>query len=397
MPITDGELTALRADTPGVAHRVHLNNAGAALMPRPVYEAIQDHITLEVQIGGYEAAAQEAERCQNVYSSVSRLIGAAPKEIALVENATVAWQMAFHAIDFKPGDKIITARAEYGANYVSYLQKAKASGVEILVLPDDETGASDANALEAMIDESVKLISLTHIPTNGGLINPAAEIGTIAKKYNIPYLLDACQTAGQMPMNVEDLHCDFLSVTGRKFLRGPRATGFLYVRGKWLEGEASLEPPFIDHFAAPWVAEDRYELRADARRFENWENAYALRLGLGAAIDYALDVGLERIQERAFGLADELRYRLADISGVEVRDLGAERCAIVTFTHDGVEAGAIKQRAAGEGINISVSRSDSTRLDAEQRNLPDLARVSPHYYNTQEEIARFADMVRKIG
>ena len=254
MQISDAELAGLRADTPGVTHRVHLNNAGAALMPRPVFEAVQAHLTLEYEIGGYEAAAQEAERCQNVYASVARLIGAAPQEIALVENATVAWQMAFHALEFEPGDKIITARAEYGANYVSYLQKAKSCGVEILVLPDDKAGASDASALEAMIDDKVKLISVTHIPTNGGLINPAAEIGAIATKHNIPYLLDACQTAGQMPMNVDTLKCDFLSVTGRKYLRGPRSTGFLYVRGKWLEGEGGVEPPFIDHFAAPWIA-----------------------------------------------------------------------------------------------------------------------------------------------
>ena len=263
------DVAALRAETPGCARKLHFNNAGAALMPAPIIDAVKAHIDLEAEIGGYEAAAARATDCNAAYASIARLIGARPREVALVENATVAWQLAFYSLRFEEGDRILTSRAEYAANYVAFLQMARRTGCVIEVIPDDAHGASDPAALEAMMDGHVKLIAITWIPTNGGLVNPAAEIGRIACAHGIPYLLDACQAVGQIPVDVELLGCDFLSATGRKFLRGPRGTGFPYVREALLK---SIEPPVIDHFAAPWVAPDAYELRSDARRFETWKN-----------------------------------------------------------------------------------------------------------------------------
>ncbi len=388
------EIERLRADTPGVSQRVHFNNAGAGLMPYPVINALKQHIDLEAEIGGYEASNREQERCDKVYDSVAKLIGAKRHEIALVENATVAWQMAFYGLDLAPGDRILTARAEYAANYVAFLQRAAKFGCQIEVIPDRADGSTDPDALEQMIDERVKLIAITHIPTNGGLINPAEAIGQIARRHAIPYLLDACQALGQMPVDVNRLGCDFLSATGRKFLRGPRGTGFLYVREDWFD---RVEPPIIDHFGADWVAKDTYQLRPDARRYETWENAYALRLGLGAAVDYALALGLEAISERAFALAAHLREELAKIPDVTVRDLGTDKCAIVTFTHEAHDAAKIKQAMAERDINISASLPSSTRLDSEQRNLPVIVRASPHYYNTEEEIERFCRALRELS
>lgn len=386
--MNQADLARLRAETPGAETRVHLNNAGAGLMPTPVVEAIKQHIDLEAEIGGYEAANQEQNRCDQVYDSVAKLIGAKRSEVALCENATVAWQMAFYGLDLKPGDRILTARAEYAANYVAFLQRAAKNDCRIEVIPDRADGSTDPDALEHMIDAKTKLIAITHIPTNGGLINPAEEIGAIAQRHNIAYLLDACQAVGQMPVDVDRLGCDFLSATGRKFLRGPRGSGFLYVREKWFD---RIEPPLIDHFAAEWVAKDRYELRPDARRYETWENAYALRLGLGAAANYAMDIGLQTISDRAFGLAATLRERLAALPGITVHDLGTQKCAIVTFSHQRLDAAAIKSLMAERGINISASLPSSTRLDSEHRNLPVVARVSPHYYNTEDEIERFCE------
>ncbi len=315
------DLARVRADTPGIEHRIHLNNAGAALMPKPVLDAMTGYLKREGEIGGYEAAGEAKQKLDAVYASVAQLIGADASEIALTENATVAWQMAFYSFSFRPGDRILTARAEYAANYVAFLQVAKTHGVQIDVVPDDENGMLDPGALESMIDDRVRLIAITWIPTNGGLVNPAAEVGRIARKHGIPYLLDACQAAGQMPIDVDHLCCDMLSAPGRKFLRGPRGTGFLYVRQAML---AKLHPPMIDHFAAPWVAPDRYELRADARRFESWENNYAARLGLGVAIDYALALGLDDIQTRCRELGNVLRTELRRLPGVQVHDLGRD-------------------------------------------------------------------------
>ena len=389
------DLARLRADTPGVAHRVHLNNAGAALMPQPVLDAMLGHLRREAEIGGYEAAAEAQDKVDGVYAAVARLIGADLDEIALVENATVAWQMAFYAlaVDFRPGDRILTARAEYAANYMAFLQTARRTGAVIDVVPDDADGATDPDALAAMLDARVRLIALTWIPTNGGLVNPAAAIGRIARAHGIPYLLDACQAVGQMPVDVAELGCDFRSATGRKFLRGPRGTGFLYVRRDRLAG---LEPAMVDHHGAVWTAPDAYELRPDARRFESWENSYAAQLGLGAAADHALALGLDVIAARCRALAGRLRAGLAALPGVALHDLGRDPAAIVSFTLAHADAAAVKARCAEAGINLSVSQPSSTLLDATARGLPPVVRASPHYYNSDEEIDRALEVIEAV-
>jgi cysteine desulfurase/selenocysteine lyase len=386
------DLAGIRAETPGIRNGAYLHNAGAALMPRTVLEAQKAHLDLEAEIGGYAAAAREATRLAAVYTSVARLINAAPEEIALVENATVAWQMAFYglALTFRPGDRILTAQAEYGANYVAFLQIAQRSGVVIEMVPSDASGQLDVTALATMIDERVKLIAITWVPTNGGLANPAAAVGKIANAHGIPYLLDGCQAVGQMVVDVAALGCDMFSATGRKFLRGPRGTGFLYVRRALLQ---RLEPPMIDHHAAPWVARDRYQLRDDARRFENWENNYAARAGLGAAVDYALSLGMAEIEARCRLLSRHLRDGLGALPGIVVRDLGLDPSAIVSFTHDRIDATEIVAGAARAGITIGASDPGSTRLDAEARKLPMLVRASPHYFNSEDEIDRLIAFV----
>ncbi len=385
------DLARLRAETPGVQNVAHFNNAGSALPPNAVVEAQINHLQLEAAIGGYEAANQESARVAAVYDSVARLINAKPQEIAVVENATVAWEMAFYALKFEPGDRILTAEAEYAANYVAYLQVAKRTGAVVEVIPSAPTGETSPDALAAMMDDRVKLVSITHVPTNGGLVNPAAEIGRIAKRHGALYLLDACQSVGQMPVDVAEIQCDMLSATGRKYLRGPRGVGFLYVRESLIP---TMEPPIIDHFAANWTGLGSYELRPDARRFENWENNYAAKLGLGAAVDYALDIGMDAIWERVRLLADDLRRRLRETNGITVRDIGQEQGGIVTFSSDHEDSADIKQRLASQGINISVSGPSSTLIDSTRRNLPPICRASVHYYNDEAEIDRLMAALR---
>lgn len=388
------DIERIRTDTPAVSRLAYLHNAGAALMPRTVVAAMKQHIDLESEIGGYAAADRESNRLDAVYGSVARLLNASPDEIALMENATVAWQMAFYALPLRAGDRILTAEAEYAANYVAFLQVARRTGAVIDVVPSDATGELDIGALERMIDDRVKLIAITWVPTNGGLVNPAAAIGRIARARGIPYLLDACQAVGQMQVDVEAIGCDMLSATGRKFLRGPRGTGFLYARRSLLQ---QLEPPMIDHFAAPWISRDHYQLRNDARRFETWENNYAARLGLGAAVDYALAIGLGPIEQRCRLLAGRLRNGLGAISGITVRDLGRAPGAIVSFTMQGYEADAIVRSAAAAGITIGASDPSSTRIDAEVRALPMVVRASPHYYNTEAEIDRLIALLASLA
>ena len=388
------DLDAVRADTPGVAEVLHFNNAGAALPPAPVVDAVVEHLRLEARIGGYEAAARAAPAVERVYAATAELIGANRDEIAVLENATRAWTMAFYGVDFRPGDRILTSRAEYGSNYIAYLQVAERTGARVEPIPGDEHGQLDVDALRAALDERVKLIALTHVPTNGGLVNPAEEVGKVAREAGVLYLLDACQSAGQLDLDVERLGCDLLSATGRKYLRGPRGTGFLYVRRSALE---RLTPPMLDLHSALWVAPQRYELRPDARRFENWECSVAGKIGLGVAVDYALRVGPAAIERRVSALAGTLRSRLAGIPGAVVRDLGRRRCGIVTFTLDGVEPDEIKSVLAGQRINVTVSRTPSTLLDMSDRGLPAVVRASVHYYNSEAEVDRFGRAVSALS
>lgn len=388
------DIDKARRDTPGCEQVLHFNNAGAALMPTVVRDAVVNHIDLEMMVGGYEAANRRAEPLANVYTSTATLLGCAADEIAIVESATNAWVNAFYAIPFKRGDRILTARAEYGANYVAFMQVAKQRGVQIDVIPVDEFGQVSVEALREMIDERVKLIAITHIPTNGGLVNPAAAIGQVARKNGILYLLDACQTIGQIPLNVQDVGCDMLSGTSRKFLRGPRGMGFLYVRRDLI---AQLEPVTLDHDAAEWVAPDRYEIRKDARRFEKWESSIANRLGFGAAVDYALEWGLDAIWARVQHLATTLREQLAEFPSITLQDLGVEKCGIVTFTTEGIAPADIKKQLAQQDINVTVSSRGSTLLDMDARGLKDVVRASVHYYNTDAEIQQFCAALRSIG
>ena len=382
-----------RQDTPGCEQVLHFNNAGAALMPRQVVDAVTGHLQLEAEIGGYEAAESAHDKAEHVYDAVSQLIGCQRDEIAVIENATRAWDMAFYSLQFQPGDRILTSIAEYASNYIAFLQIAQRTGAVVDAIPNDHNGQVSVEALQRMMDERVKLIAITHVPTNGGLVNPAIEIGNIARQVDVLYLLDACQSVGQMPIDVHEIGCDMLSATGRKYLRGPRGTGFLYVRHDLIE---QLEPPFLDLHAATWVTRDRYEIRADARRFENWETNYAGKIGLGVAIDYALAWGLEDTWNRISDLASTLRNRLSHIPHVQVHDLGLLKCGIVTFAIDEWEPGEIRGKLAEQKMNVSVSTVASTRLDMDQRGLASVVRASVHYYNSEEEIERFCDFVTRM-
>jgi cysteine desulfurase/selenocysteine lyase len=377
-----------RRDTPGAARVAHLNNAGAALPPSVVTEAVIAHLRLEAETGGYEAADAARDQVEGAYSSIARLIGCQPDEIAVVESATRAWDMAFYSLSFRPGDRILTARAEYASNVIAFLQVARRSGAAVEVVEDDEHGQFSVTDLRNRLEHGagdVKLIAMTHVPTQGGLVNPAEEVGAVARQAGVPFLLDACQSVGQFPVDVERIGCDMLSATGRKWLRGPRGTGFLYVRRPVLE---RMEPPFLDLRAATWTGSGTYEVRGDARRFESWETSYAGKIGLGTAAEYALSWGLDAIEARVSALAESLRGRLAAVDGVTVHDQGLRRCGIVTFTVDGVPAREVQRQLTDKGVNTSVSLAEHARFDLLHRGLPDLVRASVHYYNTDAELDR---------
>jgi selenocysteine lyase/cysteine desulfurase len=354
---------------------------------------VERHQRLEAEIGGYEAAEQAQEEIARIYASIATLLRCSQEEVALVENATRAWDMAFYAIPFQPGDRILTGETEYASNRIAFLHMANRTGVSIETVPNDTYGQISVEALRKAIDARVKLVALTHVPNYNGLVQPAAEVGKVAREAGVLYLLDACQSVGQMPIDVQEIGCDMLSVTGRKYLRGPRGTGFLYVRHEVMK---RLDPPFLELQSADWVAPDRYVMRPDAHRFETWEANIAARLGLGAAVDYALQWGLDAIQARVAKLAESLRIRLSELSGVTIHDSGPVRSGIVTFSVSEFASEEVRDRLRNRRIHLSVvSLPPHARAEETQANSSRL-RASVHYYNSKEEVETFCRAISEI-
>ena len=391
---TEDEIRRLRAETPGCAEVAHFNNAGSSLPPAPVLETHLAYLRREALIGGYEAQEEAQHRLDAVYAATARLVGGSgPDEVALFENATRAFDMALYAVPLAAGDVILTSTAEYHSMFVTYLHRAR-GGVRVEVVPPDATGQLDVGALRKRLDARVRLIAMTHMPTNGGLVQPAEAVGEVAREAGIFFLLDATQTVGQIPLDVRRLGCHALAGTSRKYLRGPRGVGFLWVARDWIE---RLEPPLMEGHAAEWVEPERYVIRPDAKRFEVWESNVAARLAFGAAIEYAQALGLERIWTRVQALAETLRTRLAAVPGVSVRDLGVVRGGIVSFTVRDVDAARVKAALRAASINVTVSPARGTLLDMRARGLSEVVRASVHYYNTDEEIDRLVAEVARLA
>ena len=389
------ELARWRADTPACSRLVHLNNAGAALAPRPVQSAILDHLALEQEMGGYEAADARLEDIRHAYAAMGRLLGTEARNIALVQNSTVAFAQAISAFDFNQGDILLTSRSDYASNQIMYLSLEHRRGVEIVRAPDAAEGGIDPDAVQKLIRRRrPSLVALTWIPTNSGLVQPVEAVGRICRNAGVPYLVDACQAVGQLPVDVAALQCDYLSGTARKFLRGPRGLGFLYVSDRVLE--AGAHPVLVDMHGADWTDPDAFALNPDARRFETWEVAFALVLGLGAAAEYALQAGVEPTGRRARELAEHARSRLAVIPGVRILDRGPELCAIVTIAVDGRDTRDIKLDLRRRGINTSSPHREDAVIDMDEKGTASALRISPHYYNTHEEIDTTVGAIREL-
>ncbi len=387
------DIIRARKETLACEDIVHFNNAGAALMPIPVSDVLHSYLDKEERMGGYETANDEIELLDHFYKSAAKLLNCEISEIAFVENATRAWDMAFYGFKFGQGDKILTTLSEYGSNVIAYNQQVKRFGIEIVFVPNDEHGQIDINTLKNLIDGHVKLISITHIPTGSGLVNPAKEVGKIAKSEKIPFLLDSCQSMGQIPMNVEEIGCDVACGTGRKYLRGPRGTGLLYVSKALIE---KLEPPILDQHAATLLSPKEYQIRSDAKRFENWEQFFAGKAALGTAIDYALSFGLDSIRSRVYQLADKLREKLKNIAGITVTDEGLEKCGIVTFMTARLSPFDIQRNLRKHKINVSTSKGSGSLVSFQHRGLTEVVRASVHYYNTDQEINYFIETLHTI-
>src|ERR1700724_929656 len=384
-----------RDDTPGCANQIHFNNASSGLMPRAVLDAMVAHPKREANFGGYESADDAEGAVAEASSNVAEVLGTHARNIAVVENATVAFFQALSAFDFKLGDVIVTTRNDYISNQLAYLSLARRHGVELRRAADLATGGADPQSVRELLrDSRVRLLAVTWVPTNSGLMQPVEALGEIAEAAGVPYLVDGCQAVGQIEVNVAKLRCDFFSGTARKFLRGPRGIGFLYVSDRALKrGDFPL---YVDMRGADWVSADSFAPAPDARRFENWEFAYSLVLGLGEAARYALEVGVERGGARARELAATLRRKLSEGGGIRVLDRGSELAAIVTIEVARWDATELSKLLRERGINSSASLRAYAVIDMDEKRAASALRLSPHYYNTEEEIDRVVEQLKAV-
>ncbi|MEL7249994.1 MAG: aminotransferase class V-fold PLP-dependent enzyme [Bacteroidota bacterium] len=395
MIFSQQELAQFRADTPASKEVIHFNNAGAALQPLAVQQAVKDHLDLEYRLGGYEAAAQRAKHSQAFYSAVAKLLNAQPTQIAYMGSSTDAYNRALSAISFAPDDLILTTENDYASNHLAFLQIAKHYRVRIEMAPECEEGGVDIAAMQQMIrDQRPKLVAVTHMPTSNGLIQDVAAIGQTCREMDVLYLVDACQTAGQLPLDVQTIGCDFLTATSRKFLRGPRGCGFLYVSQRVLD--QNLAPHYLDLHSAIWTAPHAYDLQVDARRFELWERNHANLQGMVAAVQYAQQIGLNRIADYTAYLADEFRQRIVELPSVQVMDYGKQLGAIVTIHLPSQDPQALLQSLRAVGLHTSISWQDYARHDLLRKNVPWVLRCSLHYYNTIEEVDKATKKIFKI-
>lgn len=393
--LTEVHIQALRAATPGCQQVIHFNHSGASLPSQATVTAMIEHMNREASQGPMEAAAQGEMLLENARNTAARLINCTPSSIAFLGSGSAAWGMAFSALGaWRRGDRILVGRHEWGGN-LACMAQAFAAGASLEVIPCDEHGAVSVSALEAMIDERVRLISLTWLPANGGLINPAAAIGTIAKRYGIPYFIDAGQALGQISVDVQALGCDVLKGACRKFLRGPRGTALLYIREGFVE---KLQPPFVDVLSAPRNGES-FSPRNDARRFETSEMSLTLIAGLNNALSEVEALGIVPIRQRIRQLSSLLRKRMAEVAGLKLQDLGEahDHSGLVSFTLEGWDALEIKKELAMNGINIGANGVAYTPLDMQARRLVNIARISVSHLNTESEIETLLTALREMS
>lgn len=381
------DIERVRADTEGVDEIVHLNSCGSSLPPRAVVDAQVAYLRQEQRRGGYETATAFADRLDDLYAATAEMLGCGSDEVAFQGSAIEGWWRAFLSIPLAPGDRVLASHSEYQGNAFGLLQ-ARARGVVVDIVPNDDHGTVDVDALAAMLDERVKIVCLTQVSMANGAVHPAAGVGRVCRDAGIPFLLDACQVAGQRPIDVEALGCDFLVYTGRKFLRGPRGTGVLYSRRATVD---QLGPsPFVDGRSAVWTDADTWRHAPGAQRFELGERSFAGQVGLAVATRYALDVGLPAIAERVGLLAERLRSALASIGRVVVRDEGLDRSGIVTFTVDGHAAAEVQRRLAEVGVFVGAPGRLNAQWDLGPRDIEAVVRAGVHYFNTDDEVDKLA-------
>jgi len=387
------DIQQIRKDTPACEDKLFFNSAGASLTPSSVNQKVIEYLQAEEEIGGYQLADQRIDQVESFYSQVAGLLNTKAKNISFAHHATDAYAKALSSIPFQSGDVILTTNDDYVSNYLNFISLKKHLGIRIVRADNLENGDIDLEGFGRLLQKyQPRLVAITHIPTSSGLVQDVEAIGQLCKERNILFLLDACQSVGQLEVDVQKIGCDYLSATGRKFLRGPRGTGFLYVSDRVLE--EGYAPLYVDLRGAEWVGEEAFELRPDARRFETWEMPYALLVGLTEAIAYARQVGIKKIQAYNKRLVTHLNSQLNDVKGLSLYDRGSVRAAILTLCKTDKSLVQTKAYLDQHNVYYSVIDKSSARWDFEEKKIDWAIRISPHYFNTIDEANQLAELLK---
>jgi selenocysteine lyase/cysteine desulfurase len=388
------DLDLIRADLPNPGAVIHLDNAGSSPSPDPVLEVMHAHLKLEQELGGYRAQDLTVEAQDRFYTQTARMLGCQPQEIAFTDSATRSYDMAVYGMPIRPGQTVLLGPTEYASNHISIIQRCRSVGARWQVMPSDENSLVDSEALaDLLMHLDVALVTVSHVPTNGAAVQPIAEIGKLTRAAGVPFVVDACQSVGQLALDVEMIGCDVLSFTGRKFLRGPRGTGGLFVRSGFMH---LIEPPMLDLFSAELISVTDYRMRDDCRRFETWEYNVAAKIGLARAIQYYLALGVEAVQERVQMLAARLTESLSTIANLRIHDSVPGQCGIVTLTHPAISPVEMHRMLAKSGVFSTASGADNSWLDKEGAGSRSVLRLSPHYFLSEDEIDRAVSSLEKI-
>ncbi len=388
-------LEKIRQEIPYYGNKIFLNNAGSSLSPSVVTKKIQGFLHQEELFGGYKLEEIQTRQIATFYEQAAKLLNCKEQNIAFAHDATDAYIKALSSIPFKKGDVIITSSNDYASNQIQFISLQQRYGVVLKRINSLNNGDIDLTHFQELVQEQrPSLVAITHIPTNSGLIQDVAAIGEICHQLEILYLVDACQSVGQIAVDIQKIKCDFLSATGRKFLRGPRGTGLLFVSDRVLASKMS--PLLIDGWGAKWTGLNEFAMKPSAKRFETWERSYALVVGLAEAIRYANEIGMDIIEECNKELQDQLRNKLRKIDGVSLYDKGSQMANLITWRKAGIDLEELKTHLDDQEVYYSVSTLEWGLIDFKDKGVEWVIRFSPHYFNTMTEMDKVAGILDAV-
>lgn len=385
-----------RRDTPGCTGRIHLNNAGCSLHPQIVVDTVTNYLRDEAIYGGYELAAERQDAIQDFYRAAATLLHTQPHQIAFVNSATDGFSKALSTLPFAAGDHIVTTINDYVSSQIQFTALQQRFGVQIVYAANTETGEVDVEDVRRLIRTyNPKLVSITHVPNNTGMIQPVYEIGALCAEADVWFFVDACQSAGQIPLDVSAMQCDFLSFSMRKFMRGPRGAGVLYVSQKALD--AGLMPMLPDMRGADWTGKFAFEALNDARRFEYVEQSYALLLGSAVAMRYYLQADVDAVHAYTNALCAYARAQLSAMPHITLLDKGKHTSNIISLVSAKSDIHTFRDILFQHGIQCGAANKKFALLDFTAKEVEGAVRISPHYYNTQAEIDRLIEVIQETG